>query len=301
MKTNIFFRIIVSGLFILTLVINSCIPKDEQMGDAGPTLVKFHPAGYSKVLLAPVAVSQDIAVIEVRRDPAGEASLNSTTTAVLRFDKDTAIIKEYNSLNGTFFELLPDSLFTSVPAIAEDNTLTFNIDPGEFVKSVMITVPDVFDFDFSRKYALAFKLVSVSGTGSVSLSTPDTAIIEIGAQNAYEGWYHSVGFRNHPTLGEIPVDADKYVATIDQYTVETYTADFMNYRLWITIDPLAPPENNVTVMSPDVILYNNDPTVNVRDIPGGYNHYDQDKKIYYLYYYYNASAPRVCQETITKK
>jgi hypothetical protein len=302
MKTNNSFRIIITVAFFIALVINSCVRKEEQMGDAGPTLVKFYPAGYSKVLLAPVASSQTVAIIEVRRDPARQASMNTSTSAVLKFDKDTAIIKQYNILNGTYYELLPDALYTSIPGIATDGTLTVNIDAGEFVKSIMITVPNVFNFDFSKKYALAYKIMSVSGTDSVSHSIPaDTAIIEIGAQNAYEGWYHSMGFRDHPTAGIFTVDIDKYLSTINEYTVETYTGDYTGYRLWIAIDSNAVLANNVTVSSPDVMLYNNDPTVNARGIPGGYNHYDPLNKVFYLYYYYNSSAPRVIQETITKK
>jgi hypothetical protein len=114
-----------------------------------------------------------------------------------------------------------------------------------------------------------------------------------------------VGFRDHPVNGVYMVDDDKYLSTVDQYTVETYPGDVilqnLGYILWITVDPVAPPENNVTIMSPDVMLFNNDPTVNARGIPGGYNHYDPVKKVYYLYYYYNSAAPRVIQETITIK
>jgi BT_3987-like, N-terminal domain/BT_3044-like, C-terminal len=293
--------VILSGIFIFLILVVSCVPETDSMGNAGQTLVKLNPPEYNKVLFAPVSTSQTSAALEVRRDPGGEAALNSTTTVVLKFDKDTAMIKEFNKKNDTYFSLLPSELYTSDPALASDGTVEVNFNPGEFVKSVMITVPNVFDFDFSKKYALAYKLVSVSGTGIKSLATSDTTIVEIAAQNAYEGWYHSVGFRDHPTAGVFPVDDDKYLATINQYTVETYTGDYMPYTLWITIDPDAPLANNVSVDSPNAVLYNNDPTVNARGIPGGYNHYDPVNKVYYLYYYYNSAAPRVIEEIITKK
>ncbi len=290
-----------TGFFILVLVMASCIPDNESMDDAGQTLVKLYPTGYNKVLFAPVTTTQTVAVLEIRRDVSGEAALNSTTSVLLKFDKDTAMINKFNSLNDTWFSLLPDTLYTSDPAPAPDGTVTMNFNSGDFVKSILITVPNVFRFDFSYKYALAYKLVSVSGTGIKSLSVSDTTVVEIGAQNEYEGWYHALGFRDHPTNGVYTVDADKYLSTIDQYTVETYTGDYTGYRLWITIDPDAPLENNVTIMSPDVMLFNNDPTVNIREIPGGYNHYDPVIKAYYLFYYYNSTAPRVIEETITKK
>ena len=70
------------------------------------------------------------------------------------------------------------------------------------------------------------------------MAASDTTVVEVGGQNAYEGWYHSVGFRDHPTAGVFPVDDDKYLSTVDQYTVETYTGDYTSYRLWITVDPL---------------------------------------------------------------
>jgi hypothetical protein len=288
-------------VFLLAFLIVSCLRKDETMGDAGQTLVKLYPGVYSKVVLAPLATSQTIALLEIRRDLAGPAALNSSTSVVLKFDKDAAMVNKYNDANNTYFTLLPNNLYTSDPAPAADGTVTLNFGAGDFVKSVMITVPNVFKFDFSEKYALAYKLVSVSGNGIKSQSAPDTTVIEIGAQNAYEGWYHSVGFRSHPTAGIYDVDDDKYLSTIDQYTVETYTGDYTPYRLWITINPNGPSSGNVTVMSPDVVLFNNTPAVNARGITGGNNRYDAATKTYYLYYYYNAAAPRVIQETITKK
>ena len=292
---------LVTGFFILALVAGSCVPEGEFLGDKGQTLVKLYPQTYNKVLFAPVAVSQSVAVLEVRRDPGGEAALNSSTTVVLKFDKDGSMINKFNDMNGTDFSLMPSTLYSSLPPVGSDGNLSLTFAPGEFVKSIMITVPNVFNFDFSQKYALAYKLMSVSGTGTKSLGVSDTTVVEIGAQNAYEGWYHSIGFRDHPVNGVYTVDDDKYLYTIDQYTVETYTGDYVNYRLWITVDPLAPLTNNVTVMSPDVMLFDNDPTVNARGITGGYNRYDSVNKVYYLYYYYNANAPRVIQETITKK
>ena len=289
------------GFLALVVITGSCVPEGEFLGEKGQTLVKLYPQNYNKVLFAPVATSQTVAALEVRRDVGGEADLNSSTTVVLKFDKDASMINEFNDLNDTYFSLLPSTLYSSLPAVGTDGNLSLTFGPGEFVKSIMITVPNVFDFDFSQKYALAYKLVSVSGTGIKSLAVSDTTVVEIGAQNAYEGWYHSVGFRDHPVNGVYTVDDDKYLYTIDQYTVETYTGDYVNYRLWITVDPLAPLANNVTIMSPDVMLFDNDPTVNARGITGGYNHYDPVNKVYYLYYYYNANAPRVIQETITKK
>ena len=75
------------------------------------------------------------------------------------------MIKKYNAKYGTSLLLLPDILFTSDPPVEPDGNMTVNFQPGEIVKSIMITVPNVFNFDFSIKYALAYKLISVSGTG----------------------------------------------------------------------------------------------------------------------------------------
>jgi hypothetical protein len=289
------------GFLILGFMVASCIPDAEFMGDAAQTLVKLYPAGYNKVLFALVDTSQTVAAVEVRRDPGSEAALNSSTAVILKFDKDTLMIKEYNNKNGTYLSLLPSTLYTSDPPVGNEGNLTINFEPGEFVKSILIKVSNVLHFDLSIQYALAYKLVSVSGTGYKGFSSSDTTVVEIGVKNVYEGWYHSVGFRDHPTAGVFTVDDDKYLSTVDQYTVETYTGDYIYYRLWITIDPDAPLTNNVTIMSPDVMLSNNDPSVYARNIPGGYNRYDPISKTYYLYYYYNASAPRVIEETITKK
>jgi hypothetical protein len=297
----IYYKIMFATMaFVIVVAVTSCTPEGETMGDAGQTLVKLVPIGFTLTSLNPVTTLQTQSLFEIRRNVPGNNALQTTTTVILKYDNDTVLLKAYNLENSTNFIPLPPDLGTTDPPIV-DNKLTVVIGPDKFSTPVMIKVPNAFNFDFAKKYALAFQLQSVEGEGRISKALDSTVIVQVMSKNTYEGLYKATGWRNHPTLGVYTVDVDKYLKTVSQYTVETYTGDYSPYRLRVTVDPLAPMTNNVTVLSPDVALYNNTPLVNARGIPGGYNRYDPAEKKYYLYYYYNTTAPRVIHEQFTLK
>jgi len=285
---------------VFAAFVTSCMPEGESMGDAGQTLVKLFPIGFTLTTLNPVTTLQTQPLFEIRRNVPGNIALQTTTTVILKYDNDTVLLKAYNNENGTNFIPLTPSLGTTDPPVI-NNKVTVVIGPDKFSTAVMIKVPNAFNFDFAKKYALAFQIQSVEGEGKISKAFDSTIVVQIMSKNTYEGLYKATGWRDHPTNGIYTVDVDKYLKTVSQYTVETYTGDWSPYRLRVTVDPLAPLTNNVTVMSPDVALYNNTPLVNARGIAGGYNRYDPAEKKYYLYYYYNTTAPRVIHEQFTWK
>jgi Domain of unknown function (DUF1735) len=188
MKTfNDKFKLLTGGIIILLLV-TTCIPKEESMGDAGQTLVKLIPAGFIVTALNPVSSSQTLPMFEVRRDLAGPAALNKKTTVTLQFDADTSILNAYNNDNGTYFIPLPTNLHSTTPDLS-NSKITVTFDPGEYIKTVTITVPNAFNFDFTQQYALAYSLTEVSGEGKKSKAADSVIIVQILAKNKYDGVY----------------------------------------------------------------------------------------------------------------
>jgi hypothetical protein len=180
---------IAAGVLLIAALAVSCIPKGETMGTSGQTLIKLYPAGFTVVALSPTSSSQTLPLFELRRDVPSEGALNASTTVVLKFDNTSAIINKYNTDNGTSFIILPNTLYSTSPAPIADGTVSVTLGAGEYVKSFMITVPNAFNFDFSKQYALAYKVLSVSGEGTLSANVLDTVVVQVLAKNKYDGIY----------------------------------------------------------------------------------------------------------------
>jgi hypothetical protein len=104
-------------------------------------------------------------LFEVRRDAHSQDALNSSTTVVLK--KDDALLDAYNAENGTEFIPLPTSLGVTIPAAGADGKVTLEFGKGDFTKGLIVKIPDATKFDFAKQYGLAYKVLSVSGTGKL--------------------------------------------------------------------------------------------------------------------------------------
>ena len=233
MKTIHKITIAACVLFFALLAV-SCLPKTETMGDAGQTLVKLHPDSYSMLAVDAKSTSQTGLLFEVRKDAANAADLNSPTTVVLKYDADTSIIKAYNLANGTSYIPLPSALGTVSPAITAGQ-ITLNFAAGEFSKSIMVTLPSSGSFDFSAHYALAFKVLSVTGTGKLTADLNDQVVVEVLAKNRWDGIYTVTGtFEDYVyELGGTVYPSDYpetvQLRTIGAMTCARYDADAATY------------------------------------------------------------------------
>jgi hypothetical protein len=185
---------ITTGVLLLSFLFVSCVPKQETIGTVGQTLVKLVPDGFISKALKMQSTTQTVTLLEVHKDVANGAALQVATTVVLKYDADTAMLKAYNHKKGTTYIPLPTSLYTLSPAIS-GGKITFNFDPAtqEFAKSVMITIPNILNFDFGKKYALAFKIESITGEGTFNASTNDTLVVNVMAANKMDGKYEVTG------------------------------------------------------------------------------------------------------------
>jgi hypothetical protein len=182
-----YIKVAVGALFLSALVV-SCLPDQESMGNAGQTLVKISPAGFSLLALDAKSVAQSGPLFEVRRDVNSQAALASGTTVVLEYDVSGDILTKYNDVNGTNYIPLPSSLGTTDPAIL-DGKVVLDFGSGEFSKPIILNVPNASAFDFTQQYAFAFKLTTVTGTGVKSAAVNDTIVAQVLVKNKYDGKY----------------------------------------------------------------------------------------------------------------
>ncbi|MCX6325996.1 MAG: DUF1735 domain-containing protein [Bacteroidia bacterium] len=175
-------------VLLLALLAVSCIPKQESIGGAGQTILKLFPAGYTMLPFDAVATVQTGLLFEVRRDVPNSAALNTETTVVLQYDATHAILDTFNVHNETSFVPLPVSLGTTTPApVGGKIILTFAA--GEFSKSIIVNIPNASAFDFTKQYAIAYKMTEVTGTGTKSAALSDTIIAQLLIKNKYDGSY----------------------------------------------------------------------------------------------------------------
>ena len=192
-KINIMFYV----LFLALLAV-SCVPKEESMGNAGQTFVKLFPDGYNMLAVDALTTPQTGLLFEVRRDVSNSADLNSASTVELQYDVDGSILKAYNDgllaedSTSQLYDPLPAELGTVSPAIT-NGKITLNFAAGETGKPIKVNLPAAANFDFSLKYALAFKIVSVSGTGKLSEGVGKTIVCEVLAKNKWDGVYTVTG------------------------------------------------------------------------------------------------------------
>jgi hypothetical protein len=300
------------GVFLLAVLMVSCVPEQQSMGDAGQTLVKVLPAnesGFKLLVLDAKSTPQSFPMVEIRKDIANTADLNSTTTVDLTFDQSGAILAKYNSDNGTNFVTLPTSVHTTTPALTGGKvTLTFG--PGEFAKEMVLTVPNALLIDMSKTYALAYKM-TVSGTGIRSTTSSDSLVIQVMPKNQYDGWYDATGSFNHPSSGgEGWVQDDTYDRffeftgadgkegiTSGATKIDTWAGD-VGYDMSLTVlsttidvHGTAMPQVQVDILTrPDYGMFT--ATEEPQTVGEPCNYYNTTTKTFVLYYYYGSAPNR---------
>jgi hypothetical protein len=158
------------------------------MGDAGQTLVKIlgggTPAAAFPRPIDFVNTPTKILAVEVRRDVPSETELNKIMVVTVK--DDTAAVRAAGRLH------MPTAWYTvavdgGVKTGGQGGTFTITFQPGEFSKSIFVTVPDATLLDPSLVYGLGFTVMTADQ--GAKLSTQKAAVVEIGAKNAYDGIY----------------------------------------------------------------------------------------------------------------
>jgi len=178
---------------IFSLVFTACDKAKvaTPMGDQGQTLVKIlnggTPASVTPKPIDFVNTPTKILAVEVRRDIPNETELNKTMIVTVK--DDTAAVTALGRLH------LPTAWYTIsgsgvVKAGGQGGTFTLTFLPGEFSKSIYVTVPNATLLDPSLVYGLGFTVMTADQ--GAKLSTQKSTVVEIGAKNAYDGIYSYV-------------------------------------------------------------------------------------------------------------
>ena len=183
---------------MLSLVFTACKKAKvaTPLGDAGQTLVKIlgggTPAATSAKPIDFVNTPTRIVAVEVRRDLPSETELNKTMIVTVK--DDTAAVSAWAAGTLNRFKL-PFAWYTvavagGVKTGGEGGTFTITFQPGEFSKTIFVTVPNATVMNPSFVYGLGFTVLTADQ--GAKISTQKSMIIEIGAKNAYDGIYSVV-------------------------------------------------------------------------------------------------------------
>lgn len=184
---KLFSLAVLAGSFLLT----SCDRNEGTLNGAGQTIVKLPQGSEEKIALALDFKPglQDVVLLDVRRDVPNEGELNKTH--VVRIKNDPTIVADYNTAHGTHYIPLPAAAFQVDPGNpfnGSEWTVTFN--PGDHAKPILIKL-DPTKLDLSQQYALGFTIVDASGA-KISNGL-QSAMIEVGVKNKYDGYYRVTG------------------------------------------------------------------------------------------------------------
>jgi hypothetical protein len=288
MKRNIIqFIVFAAFTFILSSCLKDNIGEDWTSSLKGKMYATFQFAGTWTNTITPIAAPQTVSIlVNIATDQPPTTAI-TVTVAV-----DQALLDSKNAADTSQHYQLYPSITIVNPQIT--------IPAGTRVGYVTVNLTNADTLSLSTHWVLPVSITAATGGGVVIAANRKSIFFTLPIANIYEGMYHSVGFRHHPVLGDIAVDKDKYLSTINVNTVETYPADYTPYRMWITVNP----DNTTSIMSPDATFH--DYTSSALDplgrgIVGGANTYDPVLKKFVVWVFYNAAAPRIIEEVYTKK
>jgi hypothetical protein len=296
-----------AAIAVVSLIFMACKKPtvSTPMGDAGQTLVKLlggsTPATISAKPIDFVPIPMQILAVEVRRDIPNEAELNKTMVVTVK--DDTAAVRAANPLYVQF----PTAWYTiqtdGVKTGGQGGTFTFTFLPGEFSKSIYITIPNATLLNPSALYGLGFTVTSADAGGV--LSTQKSVVVEIGAKNPYDGIYSvESGFVQRysapgspevgPLNGSLVGNPDIYMVTVGAYTCAIPPVSTTGGLFWAN-------GSNSMVAGVDGIRVTVDPVTNLTSSlslgnatfgnwAGNANNYDPATKTFSLAFRWNPSA-----------
>ena len=188
MKMNLSNYLLLLG--VGSLFFTSCVKSDvEEVGNKGATIVKLLESPENKIFFEPFTNIRDVSLFSLRKDAATSSDLNTPTAVKVKLNP--TLIADYNTANGSDFEVLPDSLYTLDPTIVKTGssyTMTFNA--GDFAKDFGIKLNGA-KWDLAHKYALGFTIEDAGGKTINAEKKNVVALISI--KNKWDGVYVAHG------------------------------------------------------------------------------------------------------------
>ncbi|MCZ4224019.1 DUF1735 domain-containing protein [Pedobacter rhodius] len=305
------------GMVLTSVFVSSCRKDDFVDGDAqetqtsGNTIIKIIDGPEKSLFLDAATGIAPVNVFNIRRDAANAAALNTASSVTLTAAPD--LIAAYNTAHPistgvpNTYETLPESLYTPGAGLTKTSTgYTIALNAGDFAKDFRINL-NFGLFDFSKKYALAYKITN-PGNGTTSANQGQIFVL-ISVKNAYDGIYSqsggyiqrytAPGVKEVGTLsGTLAGNPDLTLTTINATTVEIGNLTWFGgtggvggiANLRATIDPAT---NLVTMSCLGA------PTL--KNTAGAVNKYDPATKTFTLNFDWNpVTTPRVVSDLVIK-
>ena len=305
MKKNIL-KFFILGIALST-VIGACrkdefVDEDNELGTKGTTIVKVVDGPEKSVFVDNQPNIANVDVFNVRKEAANNTSLNVATTVTLTAAPE--LISAYNTAHPisagvpNTYEALPESLFTPGAGLTKTATgYTMSFASGEFAKDFKINL-NFPNFDFSKKYCLAFKVTNTS-EGKVTASSQNQIFAIIGVKNAWDGVYSvpagTVTRYTNPTTpagdalsGNMAGNPAVNLITLSATTVQISGLQWANAGGGVGgVDPITmtinPATNQVTQIRSSV-------ATTMRIVPGADNKYDPATRTFTLNFDWNQTA-----------
>lgn len=298
---------IFASIAMCSLIFTACDKAKvaTPMGDAGQTLVKIlgggTPASIAKRPIDFVATPTQILAVEVRRDIPNETELNKTMVVTVKDDTAAVTAAGYLQMPTAWFTTQIDG---GVKAGGQGGIFTITFKPGEFSKSIYVTIPDATLLNPSALYGLGFTVLTADAGGKIS--TQKSTVVEVGAKNPYDGIYSYVsGLVTRYTAPGVPAgdalsgplssppNPDVFLVTTGAYSVNFPVAGSAGQLTWsggtsgvagidglkLTVDPVT---NLVTVKSAA--------NATLTNWAGYVNKYDPSTKTFTLNFRWNPTA-----------
>lgn len=293
-----------------TLLLSSCLKDKDGLywpsSLSGKMYAEIWQGGYASTVHSP---TNDTMVYKFLINIASDNPPTQDITIKLKVNP--AAVLRYDSLNPkTIFQMYPyiqlvDSIVTikagSINAYAHFKLWHFDV------------------LDPCGLYMAPISIYQASGgVIPADANNAGSRLLAVGVTNPYVGDYHVVGYRQHPTLGIFPVDQ---IETLTQVNCNTVMAPFFgdypyNVQIQVTTETIMVLGVNcfkckVHVLDPSTLQpidgdnqYNtftgdlsSPPTPPSSDV----NYYNPVGKFFVLNAAYNASAPRIMYEILTRQ
>ncbi|TAL64437.1 MAG: DUF1735 domain-containing protein [Bacteroidetes bacterium] len=293
----------------VTLIISSCL-KDNVGEDWTSTLkgkmyAEIWNGGFQSMGLAPVP---DAVTFRFLVNIASDKPPTQDITVTIAVN--SAALDSYNALKGTSYLLYP---YIEVL----DPSLTIKAGTRNAYAHVKVWNAD--QLNACDNYVAPISIMDA--TGGVIPADPlnvGSRLMGLPISNPYAGDYHVVGYRKHPTAGIFTVDKTETLSTIDCKTVTKNGFGDYPYDVTIQVTTNTIIVGGVTCYK--VIVHTIDPgtgafvagetqydtfTGVATQVPipvtNDVNYYNPVEKKFVLNMAYNAAAPRIAYEVLTKE
>lgn len=266
---------------------SSCLKDETMIGPDSPNAVQhvvefLNPAVIvsSTTSTIPIyALSYDIkpsAELDVQVSYSGKGT--APNDIKVKVELAPAAIDKANEEQESEMVQLPDSVFTipsfdvTIPKGQKTGILKINLSPDKF--------------DLTEDYALALKIVSVSGTNAAISGNFGTILMNIGAKNPWDGRYQ---YKTSANTSLIPnQNREVTLVTVGPTKVQLLPGLLANYSnlVYYIIDPVT---NLVTVECP---------SLGVQTPQDPRSHYDPNTKVLKVYWK-QGNGGRTFEETLT--